>query len=97
MLRSYLSSKLPTNTFLSGIKLSEVGDSPLVDCSLHKQLVESLLYLTHSIPDLEYDVGVVEIYMHQPREIHSKESKKILHYVQGTRHFGVHYVASSPL
>ena len=35
--------------------------------------------------------------MQQPHEIHWKESKNILQYVQGTRSFGVHYAASSPL
>ena len=38
-------SKLP---FLSGIKLGEFGASPLVDNLLYRQLVGSLLYLTHS-------------------------------------------------
>ena len=49
--------------FISGIKLGEFGASPLVDNSLYIQLVGSLLYLTHSQPDLEYVVGVVSIYM----------------------------------
>ena len=35
--------------------------------------------------------------MHQPHEIQWKAAKSILHFVQGTRHFGVHYAASSPL
>ena len=83
--------------FLSGIKLGEVGDSPLVDISLYRQLVRSLLYLTYSSPDLAYVVGVVSIYMHQSHEICCKESKSILQYVQGTRNFGVHYGASSQL
>ena len=38
-------SKFP---FLSGVKLGEFGSSPLVDNSLYRQLVGSLLYLTHS-------------------------------------------------
>ena len=83
--------------FLSGIKLVDFGASPLVDNSLYIQLVKSLLYLTHSQPNLEYDVGDFEIYMHEPHGIHWKDAKIILHYVQGTKHFGVHYVASSPL
>ena len=35
--------------------------------------------------------------MNKPHEIHWKESNSILHYVQGTRHFRVHYVVGSPL
>ena len=54
-------SKCP---FLSGIKLGEFGDSPLVDCTLHMQLVGSLIYLTHTRPDLYYVVSVVARYMH---------------------------------
>ena len=53
-------SKFP---FLSGIKLGVVGDSPLVDSSLYRHLVGSLLYLTHSRPNLASVVGVVERYM----------------------------------
>ena len=68
-------SKFP---FISGIKLGEVDESPLVDCSLYRQLVGSLLYLTHSSPDLAYVVGVVSRYMQQPDEIHWKTTKRIL-------------------
>ena len=83
--------------FISGIKLGEVGDSPLVDNSLYRQLVRILLYLTHSQPNLVYFVGFVSIYMNHTNEIYWKSSKRIVHYVKGTRHFGVHYVARSPL
>ena len=50
----FMGKKFP---FLSSIKLGEVGDSPLVDCSLYRQLVRSLMYLTHSKPYLEYVIG----------------------------------------
>ena len=42
--------------FLSGIKLGEFGESPLVDNSLYRQPVGSLLYITHSRTDLVYVV-----------------------------------------
>ena len=61
------------------------------------KLVGILLYLTHSRPDLDYAVGVVARYMQEDHEIHWKSSKRILHYVQGTKHFRINYVVSSPL
>ena len=35
--------------------------------------------------------------MQENHEIHWKADKMILHYVQGTKHFWIHYAASSPL
>ena len=64
--------------FLSSIKLGEIGDSPLVDCPLYRQLVRILLYLTHTIPDLSCDVSFVSRYMQKTHDIHWKESKRIL-------------------
>jgi hypothetical protein len=49
--------------FLSRLKLEDGGDTPLVDSTLYKQLVGILLYLTHSSPDLSYEVGVVSRFM----------------------------------
>ena len=83
--------------FLSGVKLGDFGSSPLVDNSLYRQLVGNFLHLTHSRPDLDYAVGVFARYMKYPHEIHWKDAKRILNYVQGTKHFGIHYDASSPL
>ena len=57
----FKASKCP---FLFGIKLGEVGDSPLVDNSLYRHLVESLLYLTNYRHDLAYFVGVIYIYIY---------------------------------
>jgi hypothetical protein len=56
--------------FLSGVKLEDGGETPLVDSTLYKQLVGSLLYLTHSRPDLSYAVGVVSSFMQEPHELH---------------------------
>ena len=35
--------------------------------------------------------------MQNPHELHWRESKRILQYVQGTRSYGIHYVADSEL
>jgi hypothetical protein len=49
--------------FLLGVILEDGGDTPLIDNTLYKQLVGSLLYLRHSRPDLSYAVGVVSKFM----------------------------------
>ena len=58
---------------------------------MYRQLVGSLLYLTHSHPDLSFVVGRVSHYMQTPHEIHSKAAKRILRYIRGTIQFGIHY------
>ena len=68
-----------------------------MDCTIYWQLIGSLLYLTHSQPDIYYDVNVVSRYMKKPHDIHWKESKKILQYIQGTRTYGIHYAVDSDL
>ena len=83
--------------FLSGIRLEEGGSTPLVDNTLYRQLIGSLLYLTHSRPDISYVVSVISRYMHETYELHWKETKHILHYVQGMRDFGIHYSADAQL
>jgi hypothetical protein len=43
--------------FLSGIRLEDGGDTPLVENTLYQQLVGILLYLTHTCPNISYVVG----------------------------------------
>ena len=64
--------------FLSGVKLEDGGETPLVDSTLYRQLVGSFLYLTLSIPNLSYVVGVVSRFMQEQHEIHWKATKCIL-------------------
>jgi hypothetical protein len=83
--------------FLSGVKLGDGRETPLVENTLYKKLVGSLLYLTHSIPDISYAFGVVFRFMQEPNELHWKDAKCILRYIQGTITFGIHYATESTL
>jgi hypothetical protein len=67
--------------FLSGFKLEDGRETPLVDNTLYRQLVGRFLYLTHSRPDLSYAVGTVSRFMQEPHELHWKDAKRILRYV----------------
>eukprot|EP00253_Pinus_taeda_P004324 PITA_04324 len=79
----------------SGVKLSVSCTSLEVDATLYRQLVGKLLYLTHTRPDLSFDVGLIAHFMKNPREIHWKAAKRILHYVRGTIQFGIHCSAKA--
>ena len=52
--------------FLSGISLEEGKSTPPMDCTIYRQLIGSLLYLTHSRHDICYAVNDVSRYMQQP-------------------------------
>ena len=45
--------------FQSGLQLSATCTSPKVDTTLYSQLVGSLLYLSHTHPDISFTVGLV--------------------------------------
>jgi hypothetical protein len=89
--------KFAPTPFLSGIKLEDGGDTPLMDNTLYRQLVGSLLYLTHTHPNISYAVGAVSRYMQEPHDLHWKASKRILRYVQGTMSYGIHYAVGCAL
>ena len=77
--------------FQYGVKLSATCTSPELDATLYRQLVGSILYLTHSRPGLYFVVGHVSRYMQNPHEIRWKAAKRILRYIRGTIQFGIHY------
>jgi hypothetical protein len=77
--------------FQSGVKIYATCTSPEVDATLYRQLVGSLLYFTHTRPNLSFVVGLVARYMQTPCESHWKVDKRILRYVRGTVQFGIHY------
>jgi hypothetical protein len=64
--------------FLSGVKLEDGGDTPMVENTLYKQLVGSLFYLTHSRTNISYVVDIVSRFMQDPHELHWKVAKRIL-------------------
>ena len=67
--------------FLSGISLEEGKHTPPMDCTIYQQLIGSLLYLTHSKPNICYAMNAVSRYMQHPHDIHWKLAKRILQYI----------------
>ena len=74
---------------ITGCKLSQNDESPLVDTTLYRSMIGSLLYLTASRPDIMQAVGMVARYQANPKESHIAAVKRIFRYLKGTMEFGL--------
>lgn len=86
-----LHSKEATTLMNANEKLQLEDCSGSADSSRYRRLVGSLLYLTHTRPDIMYSVGMVSRFVQAP-SIHLLGAvKRILHYISGTLDYGLHY------
>ena len=74
-----------------GLKLSKDMEGEDVDPTLYRQLVGSLVYLTHTRPDIAFAVSVVSRFLSSPKVPHWIADKRILRYVKGTLMMGIYY------
>ena len=88
--------KVAPTPFQFGVTLTTSYTSPQVNPSLYRQLVGSLLYLTHTKPDIAFAVGLVSRFSQDPHESHWKVAKRILRYIKGTVRFGIQYTVGTP-
>ncbi|RVW79953.1 Retrovirus-related Pol polyprotein from transposon RE2 [Vitis vinifera] len=59
-----------------GLKLSKSGAGKMVDSTLYKQIVGSLMYLTSTRPDIMHAVNLISRYMENPTEVSDFGCKK---------------------
>lgn len=81
-----ISTPMETN-----IKLRADKGDFLKDFAMYKEIVESLIYITLTRPDISYAVGVVSRFMQEPRKPHLEVVRRILRYVKGTADYGLLY------
>ncbi|MCH96457.1 copia protein, partial [Trifolium medium] len=90
---SYKPSATPIDTKQ---KLSTSSGTPYEDTSLYRSLAGALQYPAFTRPDISYVIQQVCLHMHAPRIEDIFALKRILRYVQGTLHFGLH-LSPSPI
>ena len=74
-----------------GLKLTKHGAGKMVNATLYKQIVGSLMYLTSTRPDIMYAMSLISRYMENPSEVHLLAAKRIFRYLKGTTDFGITY------
>ncbi|GKC12525.1 integrase, catalytic region, zinc finger, CCHC-type containing protein [Tanacetum coccineum] len=72
-------------------KLDEDLQGRLVDDTLYRGMIRSLMYLTSSRPDLIYAVCLCARYQAKPTEKHLNDVKRIFGYLKGTINMGPWY------
>ncbi|XP_028206303.1 uncharacterized protein LOC114389761 [Glycine soja] len=72
-------------------KFSNEDEAEKVDKKLYRSLIECLMYLIATMPDITYAVSLLSRYMHCASEIHFKAAKRILRYTKGTIGYGVKF------
>jgi len=80
-----------TNPIVPGTKLCKDHGGTKIDSTLYKQIMGSLMYLTHTRPDIMFVVCLLSRYMECPTELHLMAAKRVFRYLKGTINFGVLY------
>ncbi|XP_051134900.1 secreted RxLR effector protein 161-like [Andrographis paniculata] len=61
------------------------------DPSIYRSFVGSFIYLTHERPDISHVVSLISRFMSNPSKSHFAAAKRIIRYIQGTKHLGIKY------
>jgi hypothetical protein len=63
---------------ITNLKKVTTSDSELVDPTLYKQLIGSLMYLVNTRPDICFAVNTLSQFMVEPRQEHWVATKHVL-------------------
>jgi histone deacetylase 1/2 len=89
-------SKPLSSPMVSSLKLSKTGGTSVQDPTLYRSIVGALQYITITRPELSYAVNKVCQFMAAPQEDHWQAVKRILRYLKGSQHYGLHLKGASP-
>jgi hypothetical protein len=71
--------------------------SDLVDPTMYRQLIGSLMSMIHTMPDICYAMIAMSQFMTEPRQRHWVAAKHILRYLRGTITYGLRYTFNGGL
>jgi hypothetical protein len=79
------------------VKLSADEGDLVEDITMYRRIVESLIYMTNTRPNLSYAIGVVNQFMQTPQKPHLDVVRRILRYIKHTLQCGIFYEAKNQL
>ena len=63
----------------------------------YKKLIDKLLYLSHTRPDISYSINVLSQFMHSPRRSHFQADLQVLRYLKGATGIGLTFMKTDKL
>ena len=79
------------------LKLLRDASSEMVDVTMYRQMIGSLMYLTNTRPDICFVVNTLSQFLTDPRHVHLIAAKHILRYLKGTVVYGLKYEANQKI
>ncbi|XP_047155510.1 uncharacterized mitochondrial protein AtMg00810-like [Vigna umbellata] len=79
-------AKSPMEANLKLVKDEAEEDADEIE---YMQIIGSLRFLCNNRPDLAFSVGVINMFMNQPKKTHMMVAKRVLRYIKGTMDCGV--------
>jgi hypothetical protein len=81
-----------TTPMITNWKKLHASESQLVDSTLYRQLIGSLMYLVNKIPHICFAINTLSQFMVEPRTVHWVAAKHVLRYLCGTVDYGLDYL-----
>uniref|UniRef100_A0A803PBI7 Reverse transcriptase Ty1/copia-type domain-containing protein n=1 Tax=Cannabis sativa TaxID=3483 RepID=A0A803PBI7_CANSA len=78
----------------AGKPLSISNGTPLSQPTIFRIVIGALQYLSHTRPDISFAVNKLSQFIKQPTDVHWGATKRILRYLKGTMHHGLHIAPS---
>jgi hypothetical protein len=76
----------------TNLKLMVDTSSELVDATLYRHIIGSMMYLMNTRPDICFDVNTLSQYLVEPRHVHLIVTKHVMRYLKGTLDYGLFYI-----
>jgi hypothetical protein len=92
-----LKLKLASTPMSSAASLDLDEDGKAVDQREYRSMIDSLLYLTVTRPDIQFIVGLCARFQASPRSSHRMAVQRVFRYLKHTPEFGIWYSASFSL
>jgi hypothetical protein len=73
------------------LKLLVDTSSELIDATLYRQIIGSLMYLMNTRPNIYFFVNTLSQFLVEPRHVHLVVAKHVMRYLKGTLDYGLSY------